>query len=144
MDIEELLQLQRQLYGLLRTNRGIDFEAGDQHRSTYLHDTKQLHFTPINATTYTPGCDGGAAHKWRLYLRKTVDNALAPSAVWGFLSAEGDCFLGAFDIPFDYPDESFMLDTKLWTDVDLVVEAAAAGISTIVPEIGVVLEEVIP
>lgn len=144
MDIEELLQFQRQLYGLLKTNRAIDQVEGDAARNTYLHETKQVQFTPISTTTWTSGFDGGGAHLWRPYLRKTLDNASNPTAIWGFLSAEGDIFLGAFDIPFDYPDESFMLDTTKWKDVDFVVQAAASGISTIAPEIGVVLEEVIP
>ena len=144
MDIEELMQFQRQLYGLLHTTRGVSMTADTTARDTYLHETKALQYSPVNATTYTSHIIGGGAHLWSIELRKTLDNALPSSSIWGFLQAEGDLFLGAMDIPFDYPDESFMLDTKKWSDVDLVVKAAAAGISTITPEIGVVLEEIIP
>lgn len=144
MDIEELIAFQRQMYGLLHTNRGIEMTADTTARDTYLHETKAIQHSPINVDTWTSHVIGGGAHLWRIELRKTVDNSVPTSSIWGFLQAHGDCFLGAFDLPFDYPDESFMLDTKLWTDVDLVVQAAAAGISTIAPEIGVVLEEIIP
>lgn len=144
MDIEELIALQRQLYGLLTTQRAMELDSGDAARDTYLHETKYFDFQPINATHLSYAGFGGGGHLWRGELLQSISDAPAASTVWGFFTAKGDVFLGAFDLPFDYPDESFMLDTKKWTDVDLVVRAAAAGISTIAPEIGVVAEEIIP
>ncbi len=139
-----LFQFNRQLHGLLQTNRMIDLVNGDAARNTYLHDTKYVDFRPIKASYEQAFLLGGGAHLWKFETITEITHAQIATAVWGFLRAEGDAFLGAFDIPFDFPDESFMLDTKEWTDVDLVVQAAGAGISTITPEIGVVTEDIIP
>lgn len=57
--------------------------------------------------------------------------------------AHGDLYHSCFVLPFNKPDDTFMLDSTKWTDVDLVLEAAASGISTIAPNLAVVLEEVI-
>ena len=57
--------------------------------------------------------------------------------------AHGDLYHSCFCLPFDKPTDDFMLDSSKWTDVDLVLEAAASGISSVLPNLAVVLEEVI-
>ena len=51
--------------------------------------------------------------------------------------------MSALELPFHEPTDEFMLDSTKWSDVDLVLEAAASGIATILPNLYIVLEEVI-
>lgn len=70
-------------------------------------------------------------------------NAAEKEDVDVFHIAKGELYHQFFALPFDYPDNRFMIDSSKWSDVDLVLKAASSGIATILPSFYVVLEEVI-
>lgn len=142
MDTEEWVTMNREQFGLITVRRHIAVKSGQVHRDSFLGQTCFAFSQPVGA--WRSGfLYGGSGQHWQFEYKDDLTDALITTGVEGFMVAHGDCYQSGLVLPFDWPDDRFLLDSRRWTDVDLVLEAASAGISTILPSIAIILEEII-
>lgn len=142
MDIEDWIEMNRQLVGCPPKTRHICAHGNAKSFRSDFGNTLGQSLVAL----YSGGhflVTGGSGNNWTIFVWDDVTSALYNGDISGYWTYQGDAYHNCLFIPFDWPNDDFLLDSKKWTDVDLVLEAAAAGISTILPTIAVVLEEVI-
>lgn len=142
MDTEEWLAMNRQLVGRPSKSILMSVHGNSKLFKTEFGNTLGSSFLALGGDKSIL-CVGGSGNGWTLLVWDETNSVIYNGNVSAYWTYFGDAYHHCQFIPFDLPDDSFMLDSSEWSDVDLVLEAAAGGISTISPEIRVVLEELI-
>jgi len=142
MDTEEWVEMNRQIFGEVTLRRQMRLDPSVNHRDSLLGQTFGISGLPMKELT-SLDIPGGSGQHWVLRVVDITTAANITTVEQAYITFVGMCYHNMLCLPFDWPDDSFMLDSKEWSDVDLVLEAASSGIATILPNLAVVLEEVI-
>lgn len=140
MDTEDWMEMNRQIFGQVEVARDIWGGPDIAKRDLQLGMADRIAGMALK-DMYVLTSGGGSGTKWDFKVHQVSDGAIATDSTIR-MSAVGLCYHSMLCLPFDWPDDRFMLDSKLWSDVDLVLEAGSSA-STVLPTLAVVLEEVI-
>lgn len=139
MDEAEWRAWNRELFGEVELTSMLATAGGTFNRELSVAYLNAMAGTATATDYVTSGGGSGSRHDIR-----TVDadgSQTEGKDVW--MIVKGELYHQFFALPLDYPDDRFMLDSSKWSDVDLVLEAAASGIATILPDFYILTEEVI-
>ncbi|MBA7607080.1 hypothetical protein ES703_14232 [subsurface metagenome] len=140
MDTEDWMEMNRQLFGQIEVARFLNGGASMAQRDLQLGMADRIGgMTLRDLHILTSG--GGGGTRWDFKVHKVEDGSVAADSTFR-ISAVGLCYHSMLCLPFDWPDDRFMLDSKLWSDIDLVLEAGS-GAASVLPTLALVLEEII-
>jgi len=135
-------ELMRRLYGAVVLKGKITLKDTQVAMELGIADGQAVAGVGRTANMVIHSNGGSGGKKSLAALDTTAVDGTATGILYDII-AVGDQYHSCFAIPLDWPDDSFMLDSKRWQDVDLVLTAASSGISTIAPAMAVFMEEVI-